>query len=209
VHGEDARGREVLDYLSGTVVDVDTTRLTDGQLGDLTRWARELHAAVADFRDPGPWRFFGVAAPTLVAHNDLAPYNVCFQGDRLVGVFDWDLAGPSTPLLELAHLAWNGVPLFSPTPVEDVARRLDLIAAAYDGPTAVELLAAVPVRVQVAVDGIREAVARGDEQMRNLLLVGEPELTERALAGLRRRLPAIERALVARAGAEPRHAPAP
>jgi 8-oxo-dGTP pyrophosphatase MutT (NUDIX family) len=110
VIGVDARGREVLTYLAGTVLDVDTELLTDAQLADLTSWARELHAAVDSFDDVGPWRFFGVPSPTLVAHNDLAPYNVCFEGDRLTGVFDWDLAGPSTPLLELAHLAWSGVP---------------------------------------------------------------------------------------------------
>ncbi len=191
VLGLDARGREVLDYLPGTVADV----LTDAQLADLTRWARELHATVEGFRDDGPWRFFGAPAPTLVAHNDLAPYNVCFEGDRLTGVFDWDLAGPSTPLLELAHLAWNGIPLLREVPVADVARRIELMATAYGGPGARDLLAAVPVRTRIAIDGIREAVARGDEQMRNLVLLGEPESTERALEGLLQRMPAIEDAL--------------
>lgn len=197
VLGLDARGREMLTYLPGTVVDVDTELLTDARLEDLTQWTRDLHAAVDGFRDDGPWRFWGVAAPTLVAHNDLAPYNVCFEGDRLTGVFDWDLAGPSTPLLELAHLAWNGIPLFREIPVQDAARRLELMATAYGGPTALELLAAVPVRTRVAVDGIREAVAGGDEQMRNLTLIGEPERTERALDGLLQRMPDIETALAA------------
>ena len=195
VLGIDARGREVLTFLPGTVVDVDADLLTDEQLADLTRWSRELHEAVAALDDEGPWRFFGVAAPTVVAHNDLAPYNVCFEGDRLSGVFDWDLSGPSTPLLELAHLAWNGVPLFRPLPPEVAARRLEVLAASYGGPSAREVLAAVPARARLAIDGIRTAVANGDEQMRNLTLIGEPENTERALARLEERLPAIERAL--------------
>jgi len=195
VLGTDARGREVLTYLPGRVVDVDAELLTDAQLRDVVRWARALHEAVADFQDGGPWRFFGVDEPTLVAHNDLAPYNLCFEGDRLVGVFDWDLAGPSTPLLELAHLAWNGVPLFRPVPASDAARRLQGMAAAYGGLTARTILDAVPTRVRVAVDGIRTAVARGDEPMRNLMLVGEPERTERALADLLTRVADIEEAL--------------
>jgi hypothetical protein len=195
VLGTDARGREVLTYLPGRVVDVDAELLTDAQLRDVVRWARALHEAVADFQDGGPWRFFGVDDPTLVAHNDLAPYNLCFEGDRLVGVFDWDLAGPSTPLLELAHLAWNGVPLFRPVPASDAARRLQGMAAAYGGLTARTILDAVPTRVRVAVDGIRTAVARGDEPMRNLMLVGEPERTERALADLLTRVADIEEAL--------------
>lgn len=195
VLGTDTRGREVLTHLPGTVVDVNDELLTDAQLHDVTRWSRELHDAVAGLEDAGPWRFFGVDAPTVLAHNDLAPYNVCFEGDRITGVFDWDLAGPSTPLLELAHLAWNGIPLFRPVPPADAARRLEVMAASYGGVTGRDILAAVPTRVQVAADGIRTAVANGDEQMRNLMLVGEPERTERALGDLLTRIHDIERVL--------------
>jgi mutator protein MutT len=191
----DVRGREVLTYLPGRVLDVDREKLSDAQLVGLTRWARELHSAVADLDLDGPWRFFGVEAPTIVAHNDLAPYNVCFRGDQLTGVFDWDLAGPSTPLMELAQLAWTGVPLFRAVPAGDAARRLEAMAAAYQGPSAREILAAVPARVRVAVDGIRTAVAAGDHGMRNLLLVGEPGRSEAALEDLLARTPAIEEAL--------------
>jgi len=195
VLGIDGRGREVLTYLDGAVVDVDTDALTDAQLADVSAWTRELHAAVADFHDAGPWRFFGVSAPTVLAHNDLAPYNVCFAGQTVAGVFDWDLAGPSTPLLELGHLAWNGVPLFRPVPAAVAARRLRVMADAYGGVTARAVLDAVPERVRLAVGGIRAAVAAGDVQMRNLLLVGEPERTEQSLAALLPRIPDIEREL--------------
>jgi len=195
VRGIDARGREVLTYLPGRVVDVDREALDDAQLADVGRWARELHEAVADFEVAGPWRFFGVDSPSVLAHNDLAPYNLCFEGDRLAGVFDWDLAGPSTPLLELAHLAWNAVPLFRPVPATEAARRLGVLADAYGAVSARAVLAAVPERVGLAVDGIRTAVAAGDEQMRNLTLVGEPERTERALAELLPRIADIERRL--------------
>jgi aminoglycoside phosphotransferase (APT) family kinase protein len=116
---------------------------------------------------------------------------VCFEGDRLTGVFDWDLAGPSTPLLELAHLAWHGVPLLGGVEPATAARRLELVAASYGGLTGRDVLDAVPTRVRIAIDGIRTAVAHGDEQMRNLLRVGEPERTEAALADLLTRVPDI------------------
>ena len=193
--GHDVRGREVLSYLPGRVVDVDTEALTDRQLADLAAWARELHEAVPDVSGEGPWRFWPVDGPTVLAHNDLAPYNVCFAGDRLVGVFDWDLAGPSTPLLELAHLAWNAVPLFRAAPAEETARRLEVIASAYGGTRGADILAAVPARVRLAADGIRAAVAAGDQQMHNLALLGEPQRSERALAGLLERMPGIEETL--------------
>ena len=167
------------------------TTLSEGQLVSLAGWTRRFHERAATFPLAGTWRFFGVDRPTIIAHNDLAPNNICFAGDDLAGVFDWDLAGPSTPLLELAQLAWHCVPLLRPIPDEDAARRLRLIADAYGGPTAAEILAAVPVRVHVAIDGIREAVRRGDEGMRNLLAIGEPEGTERLLAAFLDRAPGI------------------
>ncbi len=205
-HGLDARGREILDFLPGEVVgarsphpvpggrrsqDEAPDALSEGQLVSLARWTRRFHDRAASFPLSGTWRFFGVEGPTIIAHNDLAPNNVCFAGDDLAGVFDWDLAGPSTPLLELAQLAWHCVPLLRPIPDDDAARRLRLIADAYGGHTAAEILAAVPVRVHVAIDGIREAVRRGDEGMRNLLALGEPEGTERLLAAFLERAPGI------------------
>jgi 8-oxo-dGTP diphosphatase len=195
VLGQDTCGREVLSYLPGRVVDVDRELLSGGQLAELGRWTRELHTVVAGFADQGPWRFFPVGRTEIVGHNDIAPYNVCFAGDRLVGVFDWDLAGPTTRLFELAHLAWNGVPLFRPLPAAAVAHRLRLLAASYGGVDALDILRAVPPRVQLSVDGIRAGVAAGEPGMVNLAGTGEPELSERALAGLLQRVPAIEAAL--------------
>ena len=110
--GLDDRGREVLSYLPGTVIDVRTEALTLAQLAALAAWTRAFHAAVAGFAHPGPWRTPPLAGPTLIGHNDLAPWNACFEGDALAGVFDWDLAGPPAPLHELAFLAWTGVPLW-------------------------------------------------------------------------------------------------
>ena len=46
---------------------------------------------MADFAHPGPWRYFPTPGATLIGHNDIAPYNACFDGDDLAGVFDWDL----------------------------------------------------------------------------------------------------------------------
>ncbi len=195
VLGEDARGREVLTYLSGRVVDVDADQLDEAQLVSLVDWTRALHAAALDFTHPGPWRFFGVEEPELVAHNDLAPYNICFHQDRLVGVFDWDLAGPSTRLLELAFLAWNCVPLYRDIGAAPAAERLELIAKTYGDFTAGEILAAVPVRIQIMLDGIPAAVAAGDAGMARLMDVGEPARSAASLADLRTRIPSIDKEL--------------
>ena len=195
VLGTDVRDREVLTYLPGRIVDVDDELLSDAQLADLTRWTRELHDATQGWHDQGPWRYFDVDGAEVVGHNDVAPYNVVFDGDRVVGVFDWDLSGPTTRLFELAHLAWSGVPLYRPTPDADVARRLQLMASTYDGVDARAVLRAVPVLKQVGIDGIRSWITAGDPAGLAQAAVGEPERTEVALAGLVERLPAIEREL--------------
>jgi hypothetical protein len=196
VVGFDDLGREVLTFLPGHVVDIDTELLTEGQIASVVGWTRALHDAVDGFRHPGPWRYFPIPGPTLIGHNDIAPYNVCFDGDDLVGVFDWDMAGPSTPLAELAFIAWNCVPLWSDdVPAAAAARRLALIAEAYGGFHPRRILHAVPPRVRVMLDGIPAAAAAGDPGMANLLTVGEPERSRVSLAGLVERIPAIDRLL--------------
>lgn len=190
VHGIDARGREVLDFLPGEVIDVDAEQLSEARLANLAAWLRQLHEACAGFEHPGPWRFFGVESPTLITHNDVAPYNVAFDGDAVSGVFDWDLAGPSTPVADLGHTAWSAIPLFRPIPAAEAARRLAVFAEGY-GTDERTVLNAVQPRVQLAIDGIREAVRRGDPGMITLAATGEPEGTERALAGFLARRDAI------------------
>jgi 8-oxo-dGTP diphosphatase len=195
VLGTDARHREVLTYLPGRIMDVDHELLTDGQLADLTRWIRELHDATAGWWDDGPWRYFDVAGAEIVGHNDVAPYNVAFDGDRVVGVFDWDLSGPTTRLFELAHLAWSGVPLFRVTPDAHVARRLELMASTYGGVDARAILHAVPVLKQIGMDGIRAWIDAGDPAGLAQQAIGEPGNTERALTALVERIPGIEKEL--------------
>lgn len=127
----------------------------------------------------------------MIGHNDIAPYNVCFDGDEIAGVFDWDLSGPTTPLLELAFIAWNCVPLWRDIGPEGAADRLMLISSTYGSVSASEILHAVPNRVQLMLDWIPRAAAAGDEGVVNLMTMGEPDRSQRALDELLVRLPAI------------------
>ena len=197
VAGFDGQGREMLTYLPGRVVEIDSEQLSPAQLTALARWTSGFHEAVAGFRHPGPWRYFPVEHPALICHNDIAPYNACFDGDEVAGVFDWDLAGPSTPRQELAFMAWNCIPLWTDIGPAASARRLELLADGYGGIGRAEILRAVPERIQRMLDFIPAAAAAGDAGMANLLTRGEPASSQRALDGLRPRIPLIARELAA------------
>ena len=128
VLGTDARGREVLTYLPGAIVDVDDELLTDAQLVDLAGWTRELHDASDGFDGDGPVAVVRRStARTGRAQRRRAVQRGASTATGVVGVFDWDLAGPTTRLFELAHLAWTGVPLFREP------RRRGRAAAGADG----------------------------------------------------------------------------
>ncbi len=199
-HGIDELGREVLDYLPGRIVDVDSEVLADAQLAAIGAWTRCLHRATEDFVDAGPWRFYPPPDADIVGHNDIAPYNVCFDGENLVGVFDWDLAGPTTVLFELGFIAWNCVPLYRRPDVDDpdgwCAARLRLIADAYGGVGPADVLDATISRTEHTITGLLAAASAGDRGMRRLMAAtGEPGPTSRALRALRERAPAIEQRL--------------
>lgn len=196
VLGFDERGREVLTYLPGRVVDVNIEMLTPAQIRSIVTWTREFHRAVDGFSHPGPWRYFPMTGPTLIGHNDIAPYNICFDGDDVVGVFDWDMSGPSTPLYELAFIAWNCVPFWRDIGPERAAERLALIARTYGGVEPREILRALPDRIQTMLDGIPVAAAAGDPGMANLMALGEPDRSRVVLAGLVERIPELDRILV-------------
>ena len=114
--GTDAQGREVLSYIDGTPANrpwpPQLVRL-DGVI-TLTRMTKQFHEAVDAFRPSDPiWRIGprGVKTGEIVCHGDLGPWNTLWRGERLVGLVDWDTAEPGPPILDLASLALNVVPL--------------------------------------------------------------------------------------------------
>jgi hypothetical protein len=99
-------------------------------------------------------------------------------------VFDWDLAGPTTPLLELAFIAWNCVPLWHDMGDEASAERIRRICLAYGGIHPAHLVDAVPRRIQMMLDWIPLAAASGDAGLRRLMSQGEPERSQASASEL-------------------------
>ena len=195
VLGIDDKGRESLSYVEGRGVDPEKEVVLDNVLEEAVTWLREYHDIVEEFRPDGPrvWRQAEgeLADDQLICHNDPGSYNWIIQGGHFVAMIDWDLAGPGKPIDDLAFLAWTAIPLYRETPVEDVARRLDILVDAYGEWGPMTVLNAVIDRMTMASDRIAAGQTAGDQGMLNLAKVGEPQRTRDRVEAFKARLEPI------------------
>jgi hypothetical protein len=175
--GFDEQGREVLRYIEG-----DSSATVDPWPGSL--WSDELlievgkavaayHRAVADFVpfDNANWQYRprALIPGEIICHHDFAPYNAVFKGSHLLGMVDWEGAGPGTVQEEIAFLAWQWTPLRSSDreikdardPEVDQVARLRLLLDSYGYDDRAGLIDAVIERVEISRSGIEERADAG------------------------------------------------
>ena len=140
--GMDEQGREVLSFLPGDVVQYPLPEWIwhPSILRDAAGLLRQLHDATIDLANaPLKWQLPTHDPVEVVCHNDFAPYNMVFQGQRFAGIFDFDAASPGPRIWDFAYLAYQLVPLIegggagAPEGPEGLAR-LDELIAAYGFP---------------------------------------------------------------------------
>lgn len=97
---------------------------TDDGLRQIGRMLADLQTAAASFPalDDDQWRTSAVPVETALIkageplaprHGDIGPWNMIWQGDRLVGLIDWDMAEPAPPWWDIGQAAWYCVPLIA------------------------------------------------------------------------------------------------
>jgi hypothetical protein len=153
--GRDSRGRDMLTYLDGDVAGdpPEPWAAADSLLASVATLLRRLHeasegyAADRGFAAP-PGSVWGRElvtvdglvddlVPELVSHLDVTPQNVVVRDGCAVGLIDFDLAGPTSRLLDAYNTAMHWVPLRPPGDVWptwqglDPPARLRLFADAY------------------------------------------------------------------------------
>src|ERR1700728_4879461 len=198
--GVDEMGREILTYIPGTTVgwflpwpEVIRSDELLVQVGEATA---SYHRAVANFRPTGtvPWQSGSAKLEDseIVCHNELAPYNTVIADGRLLGIIDWDLAGPGTARAELAFVAWQWVPLQGPlvtrfvgweTP-PDHARRLRLLLDAYGLHDRSGFIDEIVDRIGYNRDIMTRRAAEGNEAYQSLIEQGHVAGMDEALTFL-------------------------
>ena len=147
--GIDTHGREVLTYIEGEMAGrpLHDWAVDETLLAAIARLQRRLHDCSAEFSlPPGlswtkPLEIDGVAPPfetaDIVGHNDWTPENIIFVNRRPVGIIDFDLAGPTTRLLDVVNAAMWWAPLRDPADRDpllcsvDAGRRMRSYVDAY------------------------------------------------------------------------------
>lgn len=176
--GFDEQGREVLRFIEGdTSATVDPwpgSLWSDELLADVGRTVAAYHRAVRDFipSSPAQWQYRPrpLQPGEIICHHDFAPYNAVFLGNRLLGMVDWEGAGPGTVKEEIAFLAWQWVPLgfrerelsIGSDPDVDQVARLRLLLDSYGYEDRSGLVDAIIERVEISRSGIEKRAAEGD-----------------------------------------------
>lgn len=195
--GRDDRGRQIIEFVPGELA-ITLPRLTSAGFGRVGAMIRRIHDAAA-FCSPAPDATWEAVIPApgaeLICHNDLAPWNL-LVGERWVFI-DWDAAGPSTRLWDLAYAA-QAFALNDPATAPELAAR-DL-AALVDGYGADDALrAALPAamheRSTAMLDLLRTSHRDGVEPWASMYADGHGEHWTNAVAYVGVHLDVWERAL--------------
>lgn len=177
---------EVLTYIHGDVpVDPWPPALrTDAALMKIGRLLRAFHDAVCTFTPPprSEWRCGAVPLLTgeVIRHGDVGPWNTVWRGAQVVGLIDWDFAGPGPALADVGQAGIGFIPLardavwrragFGSPP--DRRRRLALLSEAYGADPLAVVDAAQLVR-QTEIDQLRELGGQGVEPYATFLARGD------------------------------------
>jgi hypothetical protein len=119
VHGIDAEGREELSFIAGEVSNypLSPAAKSPEALTSAARLLRAYHDATTGYSglESTGWMMPNRQPIEVVCHGDFAPYNTVLDGDRVIGVIDFDTAHPGPRVWDLAYAIYRWAPLAGPT----------------------------------------------------------------------------------------------
>ncbi|WP_436531062.1 phosphotransferase enzyme family protein [Actinoplanes sp. HUAS TT8] len=184
-HGLAGDGAEILDFLPGEVADYPLSEAawsTDALLSaaDLLRAYHDATVTYARSAPRDGWQLPALEPVEVICHGDYAPYNCVMNGDRVVGMFDFDHARPGPRLWDVAYAVYRWAPLTRPGsadahgPPDSQAERLRLFCDRYglDDAARAALPDAVVARLHHMVAFMRAEAAAGSAAFAGHLAAG-------------------------------------
>lgn len=188
VVGVDSRGREALSFLPGECGNYPLPeRLrTDAALRSAAHILRAYHDAAAGFQIPAgaKWQLPPLEPVEVVCHSDFAPYNCVFDGERVVGIIDFDAARPAPFAWDLAYAIYRFAPFAASTNPDtfgtslEQVRRANLFFEAYGASVKLraDSIRSVVPRLYDLVDFIEGSATAGDVNFQRHIREGHVKL---------------------------------
>ena len=170
--GFDEAGNECLEFVEGE--SPQPRPWSDDAVHRVGTLLAELHQASRSFVAPRgalwqDWYGRGKGEPTVIGHGDLGPWNILAVDTNPVAFIDWDTAGPTAHVWEVAQAAWLNAQLHDDDVAEraglgDAAARATQLRAFVDGYQlpAIERRGLVDKMVEFAVDAAADQAVAGD-----------------------------------------------
>ncbi|MEU5155416.1 phosphotransferase [Glycomyces sp. NPDC021274] len=175
---EASEQRERLSYIPGVTGYPPLTAdlRSEDALVSVARAARTIHDLSASFAGRGDyeWHPLETCRPVrdldVIGHGDLAPWNIVFEGAEVVGIIDWDAAGPMTRSWDMAYLAHQFVPFHLGDDLSswgwdrppDRRARLALLCEAYGGLDPEDVVDDAILRLHSTGMFLRQRITAGD-----------------------------------------------
>ncbi|MEO5953545.1 MAG: phosphotransferase [Chloroflexia bacterium] len=202
--GFDEQGREALSYIEGEVghYPLADYMWSARTLGMAARMMRRYHDLSIDYVPPADaqWQYTypNRSQHEVICHNDFAPYNMVFYGEKPKALIDWDIAGPGPRIWDVAYAVYRFVPLsweedleedlaeLRPNLVNPVVQsmRLRYFCDAYGLEDRSELLDMVRARLEHLCEHMTDRAAEGNSAFQAMVDEGHWDLYQRDIAAL-------------------------
>ncbi|MDG4808766.1 phosphotransferase [Micromonospora sp. WMMD1120] len=168
-------GHEILDFLPGDVSDYPASPAAASAeaLATAARLLRAYHDATVEYARHAPrdgWQVAATEPVEVICHGDYAPHNCVLDGDRVVGIIDFDHAQPGPRRWDVAYAAYRWVPMTAPGNADgfgttaEQAARLRFFCDEYglDDAGRAGLVDTVAARLHALVDFMRTQAGAGN-----------------------------------------------